>query len=148
MIQRHCIYVLCHSSAMAKQEAPAPLKSLNSYDPTYITFINKSSRNAEAWWLNFEGKPVSYGAIKPRSSLQMKTFLSKYCRTSTLTQVPSPACNVTKVSIFQLIRGSSEHLTELNCWLTSVKFTFQLLCSMGRTDTRGTSLSMWLHQVR
>ncbi len=68
---------------MAKQEAPAPMKSLNSNDPTYITFINKSSRNAEALWLNFEGKPVSYGDIKPRSSLQMNTFLSKYRRTST-----------------------------------------------------------------
>uniref|UniRef100_A0A9J7Y1I8 von Hippel-Lindau disease tumor suppressor n=1 Tax=Cyprinus carpio carpio TaxID=630221 RepID=A0A9J7Y1I8_CYPCA len=65
-----------HSSAMAKQEAPAPLKSLNSDNPTYITFINKSSRNAEAWWLDFEGKPVSYGAIQPRRSLQMKTFLT------------------------------------------------------------------------
>ncbi|XP_016111185.1 von Hippel-Lindau disease tumor suppressor-like [Sinocyclocheilus grahami] len=61
---------------MAEQEAPAPLKSLNSYDPTYISFINKSRRNAEAWWLDFAGKPVSYGAIQPRKSLKMNTFLT------------------------------------------------------------------------
>ncbi|XP_016430192.1 von Hippel-Lindau-like protein [Sinocyclocheilus rhinocerous] len=61
---------------MAEQEAPAPLKSLNSYGPTYISFINKSSRNAEAWWLDFAGKPVSYGDIQPRKSLKMDTFLT------------------------------------------------------------------------
>ncbi|XP_026065931.1 von Hippel-Lindau disease tumor suppressor-like [Carassius auratus] len=63
-------------SAMAEQEAPAPLKSLNSYDPTYISFNNKSNANAEAWWLNFSGQPVSYGDIQPRKSLQMNTFLT------------------------------------------------------------------------
>ncbi|XP_067282995.1 von Hippel-Lindau-like protein [Pseudorasbora parva] len=61
---------------MAEQEAPAPLKSLNSYDPTFISFINKSSRNAEAWWLNFLGKPVSYGCIQPGKTLEMKTYLT------------------------------------------------------------------------
>lgn len=61
---------------MAKQEAPAPLKSLNSDDPTYISFINKSNRTAEAWWLNFSGKPVSYGDINPGKSLQMNTYLT------------------------------------------------------------------------
>uniref|UniRef100_A0A8C1CM31 von Hippel-Lindau disease tumour suppressor beta domain-containing protein n=1 Tax=Cyprinus carpio carpio TaxID=630221 RepID=A0A8C1CM31_CYPCA len=64
----------CHQEFL--REAPAPLKSLNSYDPTYISFINKSSRNAEAWWLNFAGKPVSYGDIQPRKSLKMNTFLT------------------------------------------------------------------------
>ncbi|KAK9975849.1 hypothetical protein ABG768_021081 [Culter alburnus] len=61
---------------MAEQEAPAPLKSLNSYDQTFISFINKSNRNAEAWWVNFSGIPVSYGDIKPGKSLQMNTYLT------------------------------------------------------------------------
>ncbi|KAL1275706.1 hypothetical protein QQF64_035329 [Cirrhinus molitorella] len=61
---------------MAEQEAPAPLKSLNSFDPTFISFLNKSSGTAEAWWLNFEGKPVSYGYIQPRASLRMNTYLT------------------------------------------------------------------------
>ncbi|XP_073694149.1 von Hippel-Lindau-like protein [Garra rufa] len=61
---------------MAEQEAPAPLKSLNSFDPTFISFINRSSRDAEAWWLNFEGKPTSYGKIKPMTSLKMNTYLT------------------------------------------------------------------------
>jgi len=69
---------------MAEQEVPTPLKSLNSNDPTFISFVNKSSRNAKAWWLNFSGKPVSYGDIKPGKTLKMNTYLSKYRRTSNL----------------------------------------------------------------
>ncbi|XDV24891.1 hypothetical protein PO909_028921 [Leuciscus waleckii] len=61
---------------MAEQEVPAPLKSLNSNDPTFISFVNKSSRNAKAWWLNFKGKPVSYGEIKPGKTLKMNTYLT------------------------------------------------------------------------
>lgn len=83
---------------MAEQEVPAPLKSLNSYDPTFISFVNKSSRNAKAWWLNFSGKPVSYGDIKPGKALKMNTYLSEYRRTSNLFRFGSPLC--TKASIF------------------------------------------------
>ncbi|KAG1953129.1 von Hippel-Lindau-like protein [Pimephales promelas] len=61
---------------MAEQEVPTPLKSLNSNDPTFISFVNKSSRNAKAWWLNFSGKPVSYGDIKPGKTLKMNTYLT------------------------------------------------------------------------
>ncbi|XP_056603411.1 von Hippel-Lindau-like protein isoform X1 [Triplophysa dalaica] len=59
---------------MAEQEAPAPLKSLDSHDPTYVVFINKTNENAEAWWLNFSGIPVPYGAISPGNALQMDTY--------------------------------------------------------------------------
>ncbi|XP_051974965.1 von Hippel-Lindau-like protein [Xyrauchen texanus] len=59
---------------MADQEEPAPLKSVNSYDPTYIAFTNKSNGNAEAWWLNFKGNPVSYGDIIPDKTLKMNTY--------------------------------------------------------------------------
>ncbi|TRY57526.1 hypothetical protein DNTS_023479 [Danionella cerebrum] len=59
---------------MAEQEALAPLKSLNSNDPTYMSFVNKSGRTAEAWWLNFSGSPVSYGDIQPGQAMQMNTF--------------------------------------------------------------------------
>ncbi|KAI2665454.1 von Hippel-Lindau disease tumor suppressor [Labeo rohita] len=61
---------------MAEQEMPAPLKSLNSDNPTFISFINRSNRNAEAWWLDFKGEPVSYGDIQPRTSLKMRTYLT------------------------------------------------------------------------
>ncbi|XP_026858049.1 von Hippel-Lindau-like protein [Electrophorus electricus] len=61
---------------MADQEALQPLKSLNSYEPTYIDFVNKSSGNARVWWLNFSGAPVSYGDIRPGQTLKMNTFLT------------------------------------------------------------------------
>lgn len=59
-------------------EAPKPLKSLNSNIQTYVTFVNRTSRLARAWWLDFSGNPVSYGDISPSQILQMNTFLSKY----------------------------------------------------------------------
>ncbi|XP_055045611.2 von Hippel-Lindau-like protein [Misgurnus anguillicaudatus] len=61
---------------MTEQEALAPLKSLNSNDPTYITFMNNCREKAEGWWLDFSGIPVSYGAIKPGQALQMNTYLT------------------------------------------------------------------------
>ncbi|KAG5267266.1 hypothetical protein AALO_G00219840 [Alosa alosa] len=57
-------------------ETRTPLKSLNSDTRTYVIFINKSSRRARAWWLDFKGKPVSYGDISPNGTLRMNTFLT------------------------------------------------------------------------
>lgn len=57
-------------------EAPKPLKSLNSDIQTYVAFVNRTSRLARAWWLDFSGNPVSYGDISPSQILQMNTFLT------------------------------------------------------------------------
>ncbi|XP_076861136.1 von Hippel-Lindau-like protein [Brachyhypopomus gauderio] len=61
---------------MADEEALQPLKSLHSLEPTYVDFVNKSSKKARAWWLNFSGAPVSYGDIRPGETLKMNTYLT------------------------------------------------------------------------
>ena len=65
---------------MAEQEVNQnefELKSLNSDIPTFVGFINKSRNDARAWWLDFDGVPVSYGDIRPGALLRMDTFLSE-----------------------------------------------------------------------
>ncbi|XP_072529213.1 von Hippel-Lindau-like protein [Salminus brasiliensis] len=59
---------------MAEQEELQPLRSLHSLHPTFIDFLNKSSGQAEAWWLDFSGAPVSYGDIRPGRALKMNTY--------------------------------------------------------------------------
>ncbi|MBN3313589.1 VHL disease, partial [Atractosteus spatula] len=61
---------------MAARELPIVLRSLNSDVPTYVTFVNHCGYDARAWWLNFTGDPVSYGDIKPRTRMHMKTYRS------------------------------------------------------------------------
>ncbi|KAL2102206.1 hypothetical protein ACEWY4_001374 [Coilia grayii] len=51
-----------------------PLRSLNSDIPSYVTFVNRTSRLATAWWLDFSGHPVSYGDIQPNGELKMNTY--------------------------------------------------------------------------
>ncbi|XP_041725194.2 von Hippel-Lindau disease tumor suppressor [Coregonus clupeaformis] len=52
------------------------LRSLNSDVQTHVNFINRSTRSARAWWLDFSGHPVSYGDIRPSGLLHMDTFLT------------------------------------------------------------------------
>ena len=40
------------------------LKSINSRNPVWMVFHNKLSKDVEMIWLNFDGKPESYGIIE------------------------------------------------------------------------------------
>ncbi|KAL4640673.1 von Hippel-Lindau disease tumor suppressor-like [Arapaima gigas] len=62
--------------AGSAQEVRPVLRSLNSDEPTYVDFTNTSRHDVRVWWLNFSGRPVSYGVIKPGGSLKMNTFLT------------------------------------------------------------------------
>ncbi|XP_018585381.1 von Hippel-Lindau-like protein [Scleropages formosus] len=62
--------------AGSRRDVTPPLRSLSSDEPTYVDFVNESRRPARAWWLNFCGRPVSYGDIEPGGSMKMNTFLT------------------------------------------------------------------------
>ncbi|GFR44646.1 hypothetical protein Agub_g5935 [Astrephomene gubernaculifera] len=52
------------------------IASLNSRFRVNMCFKNRTSRDIEAFWLNFEGKEVSYGIAKPGMTLLLYTYLS------------------------------------------------------------------------
>ncbi|XP_007903128.1 von Hippel-Lindau-like protein [Callorhinchus milii] len=53
-----------------------PLRSLNSAEATFISFVNKSQRTVRPWWIDFEGFPQQYDDIEPGESLDMCTYLT------------------------------------------------------------------------
>jgi len=50
------------------------MRSLNSKYATPVSFINIRNTPIQVWWLNFEGKRVSYGTVQPYSRLEMNTY--------------------------------------------------------------------------
>ncbi|XP_007259802.4 von Hippel-Lindau-like protein [Astyanax mexicanus] len=68
------IHSVSKSEQMAEQEELQPLRSLHSLEPSFVSFQNRCSCRAEAWWLDFAGAPVSYGEISPGQWLRMNTY--------------------------------------------------------------------------
>jgi hypothetical protein len=50
------------------------MRSLNSTFPTHVSFINQRKTPIQLWWLNFEGKRVSYGVVQPYNRQEMNTY--------------------------------------------------------------------------
>ncbi|XP_067906573.1 von Hippel-Lindau-like protein isoform X2 [Heterodontus francisci] len=50
------------------------LRSLNSDEATFVTFVNRTPRTARPWWINFNGLPQNYDDIPPRETLDMRTY--------------------------------------------------------------------------
>jgi hypothetical protein len=50
------------------------LKSIDSNTPVSVEFDNETNQTVELFWLDFNGKEVSYGQIKPGDSKFMGTY--------------------------------------------------------------------------
>jgi hypothetical protein len=50
------------------------MRSLNSNFPTNVSFVNLRNTPIHLWWLNFEGKRVSYGTVQPYGRQEMNTY--------------------------------------------------------------------------
>lgn len=52
------------------------LHSLNSENPTTITFVNDSPAPRSIWWIDFDGGQKSYGEVDPGEQKTIETFLT------------------------------------------------------------------------
>jgi len=50
------------------------MRSLNSKYPTPVSFVNLRNTSIHLWWLDFQGKRVSYGTVQPNRRLEMNTY--------------------------------------------------------------------------
>ncbi|CAB3369331.1 Hypothetical predicted protein [Cloeon dipterum] len=54
----------------------ATLRSIDSTQPAYPTFLNGTSRRVDIVWLDFQGAPVVYKTLKPRETFRVTTFVT------------------------------------------------------------------------
>ncbi|XP_059480411.1 von Hippel-Lindau disease tumor suppressor [Neocloeon triangulifer] len=52
------------------------LRSIESLQPAYPTFINGTTRNVDIVWLNFSGQPIVYKTLQPRRPFRVNTFVT------------------------------------------------------------------------
>lgn len=56
---------------------PAPeLRSIESVQPAYPTFINGTTRRVDIVWINFAGQPVVYTTMKPHQTFRVTTYVT------------------------------------------------------------------------
>uniref|UniRef100_A0A1B6HBF3 von Hippel-Lindau disease tumour suppressor beta domain-containing protein n=1 Tax=Homalodisca liturata TaxID=320908 RepID=A0A1B6HBF3_9HEMI len=51
-------------------------KSLKSEKKSFIRFVNKTGRDVDVLWLNYEGEPVKYHTISPDIYIDINTYVS------------------------------------------------------------------------
>lgn len=52
------------------------VKSLESIQPAFIRFSNRTGRKVDLWWRNFNGLREHYATIKPGGHYDINTFLT------------------------------------------------------------------------
>ena len=51
-------------------------KSIHSYHSTEVNFQNKTRRNVEVLWLNYQGEPVWYNRLPPGKGYRQQTYVT------------------------------------------------------------------------
>uniref|UniRef100_A0A1B6MM92 von Hippel-Lindau disease tumour suppressor beta domain-containing protein n=1 Tax=Graphocephala atropunctata TaxID=36148 RepID=A0A1B6MM92_9HEMI len=51
-------------------------KSQNSEKKSFVTFVNKTNRDVDVLWLDYEGDPVKYHTIPPDICVNINTYVS------------------------------------------------------------------------
>ena len=51
-------------------------RSVESKEPTYVRFVNKSGKKAELIWLDYEGKKVPYIRLEPEEGVDINTYVT------------------------------------------------------------------------
>jgi hypothetical protein len=57
-------------------ENEGSMRSLHSNFQTKVFFVNRRASPVQLWWLNFEGRRVSYGSVQPNARMEMTTYVT------------------------------------------------------------------------
>jgi hypothetical protein len=73
-----CLAALAPLPALANRSCAEArhLHSLNSENPTSITFVNDTPEPRGIWWIDFNGGQKSYGEVDPGEQKTIETFLT------------------------------------------------------------------------
>ncbi|GAB0100829.1 Protein Vhl [Sergentomyia squamirostris] len=52
------------------------VRSLNSVNRAFVLFHNTTNRLVELFWVNYQGRKVSYAKIAPRSAMRSDTYVT------------------------------------------------------------------------
>ncbi|KAJ8398860.1 hypothetical protein AAFF_G00417680 [Aldrovandia affinis] len=115
---------------MAEQEVSASLKSQNADIPTYVIFINNSTQDARAWWLNYSGNPVSYGDIRRGTTLKMNTFLGHPWLFRSSENGAKLLANMQEVYLPVPTEYEDGHPIYMTVMITAPVYSLQECCSM------------------
>lgn len=59
------------------QEQQQPLlRSINNVYVSLVRFINKTMHNVVLYWIDYQGRAVSYGVLSPGDCLDIDTFVT------------------------------------------------------------------------
>lgn len=59
------------------QEQQQPLlRSINNEYVSLVRFINKTMRNVVLYWIDYQGRAISYGVLPPGGYLDIDTFVT------------------------------------------------------------------------
>ena len=60
--------------ARQRENGQPPLKSKKSVHYSFLRFLNKTNRNVDVVWVNYEGARVKYKTLTPEQFLDINTF--------------------------------------------------------------------------
>ncbi|XP_050588685.1 von Hippel-Lindau disease tumor suppressor [Bombus affinis] len=60
----------------SQQQHEPLLRSINNVYVSLVRFINKTMRNVVLYWIDYQGRAVSYGVLSPDDCLDIDTFVT------------------------------------------------------------------------